>query len=76
MNKTLSTALFVVGVISIVGGIKVSESVASDFSRLCSGSPTAQSAWMLTGGIVAAVIGTIAFAASVRKPVLIRPILS
>lgn len=57
MNKILSVALLAGGIVLIVFGIKASNSIGSDFSRLFSGAPTDKSIWLLIGGIVAAAVG-------------------
>lgn len=59
MNKTVSVALLVGGVILIVMGFNASNSLSSDFSRFFTGSPTDKAIWMLIGGSVAAVIGLV-----------------
>ncbi len=57
MNKIVSLALLVGGVVLIVFGINATNSFSSDVSRFFTGSPTDKAIWMLIGGIVAAVIG-------------------
>ncbi|MEO7597340.1 MAG: DUF3185 family protein [Opitutus sp.] len=57
MNKLLSLALLVAGIILIVYGISASNSIGSDFSRLFTGSPTNKSVWLLIGGVVLAALG-------------------
>jgi hypothetical protein len=57
MNKTVSLALLVGGVVLIIFGIQATNSFGSDVSRFFTGSPTDKAIWMLIGGIVAAVIG-------------------
>ncbi len=57
MNKLLSIALLVGGIILIVYGINASNSIGSDFSRLFTGSPTDKSVWLLIVGIVVAACG-------------------
>jgi hypothetical protein len=57
MNRIVSLALFVDGVVLIVFGMSATDSFSSDVSRLLTGSPTNQAVWMLIGGIVAAVLG-------------------
>lgn len=57
MNKSISLALFVGGVILIVYGAAASDSIGSAFSRLFTGAPTDKTLWMLIGGAVAAVVG-------------------
>jgi hypothetical protein len=57
MNRILSLALLVGGVVLIVYGINASDSLGSDFSRFFTGSPTDKTIWLLLGGTVAAVLG-------------------
>ena len=57
MNKIISLALLVSGIILITYGVSASDSIGSDFSRFFTGSPTDKYMWLLIGGTVAAVIG-------------------
>jgi hypothetical protein len=57
MNKPISLALLIGGIVLIIYGISASESVGSSFSRLFTGSPTDETIWLLLGGIVATGIG-------------------
>lgn len=57
MNKGMSVALLVVGIVLIVWGVSASESFSSDVSRVFTGSPTDKAVWLLIGGIVAAIVG-------------------
>ncbi len=57
MNKGLSIALVVVGVVLIIWGVSASESFSSDVSRFFTGSPTEKTVWLLIGGIVTAIVG-------------------
>ncbi len=57
MNKTLSIALLVIGVVLLVLGVIASDSVSSSFSRLFTGEPTDKTIWMLIGGGVATIVG-------------------
>jgi uncharacterized membrane protein YidH (DUF202 family) len=57
MNRILSLALLVGGVVLIILGINATNSFSSDLSRFFTGSPTDQAIWMLIGGIVAAALG-------------------
>jgi hypothetical protein len=59
MNKIVSLALLVGGVVLIIIGINATNSFSSDVSRFFTGSPTDKAIWMLIGGIVAGVIGLI-----------------
>ena len=57
MNKLVSMALLVGGVVLIIVGINATNSFSSDVSRFFTGSPTDKAIWILIGGIVAAVVG-------------------
>jgi hypothetical protein len=57
MNRTISLALLVGGVVLMVIGVSATNSFSSDVSRFFTGSPTDKAVWMLIGGLVAAVIG-------------------
>jgi len=57
MNRILSLALLVGGIVLIVYGVNASESLGSDFSRFFTGNPTDKTIWFLIGGVVAAAIG-------------------
>jgi hypothetical protein len=68
MNKSISLALLVGGIILIVYGVSASDSIGSDFSRFFTGSPTDKTIWLLIGGAVASAIGLsgLAFGAKSR----------
>ncbi len=57
MNRIISIALLVGGVVLIIFGIQATDSFSSDVSRFFTGSPTDKAIWMLIGGIIAAIIG-------------------
>jgi len=57
MNKGISVALLVVGIVLIIWGINASESFSSDVSRFFTDSPTNKAVWLLIGGIAAAIVG-------------------
>lgn len=57
MNKIMSLAILVIGIVLIVYGVSASKSFSSDFSRFFTGSPTDKTMWLMIGGIVAAIIG-------------------
>ena len=59
MNKVVSLALLIGGVVLIVIGISATNSFSSDVSRFFTGSPTDKAIWMLIGGVIAAVIGLV-----------------
>jgi uncharacterized BrkB/YihY/UPF0761 family membrane protein len=57
MNKGLSVALLIVGIVLIVLGVNAMESFSSDLSRIFTGSPSDKAVWLLVSGIVAAIVG-------------------
>jgi uncharacterized membrane protein YidH (DUF202 family) len=57
MNKIVSLALLIGGIVLMIIGINAMNSFSSDVSRFFTSSPTNKAVWMLIGGIVAAVIG-------------------
>jgi len=57
MNKIVSLALLVGGVVLIIVGINATNSFSSDVSRFFTGAPTDRAIWILIGGIVSAVVG-------------------
>ena len=52
MNKILSLALIIAGVVLMVLVFNAIHSFSSDISRFFTGYPTDKSIWMLIGGIV------------------------
>lgn len=67
MNRLISLILLVGGIILIAYGIKASDSIGSEFSRLFTGSPTDKTMWMLIGGCVAALVGAGGFFSSSKS---------
>jgi hypothetical protein len=59
MNKALSLALLVGGIVLIIYGISAADSLGSDISRFFTGNPTDRTIWLLVGGVVAAAIGAV-----------------
>lgn len=57
MNKPISLALLIGGIVLIIYGVSASESFGSDVSRFFTGSPTDKTIWLFIGGLVAAGIG-------------------
>jgi len=59
MNKALSLALLVAGIILIVYGISASNSTGSSLSRMANGVPTDKTIYLLVGGAAAAILGLV-----------------
>ncbi len=59
MNKILSLALLIGGIALIIYGLKASDSVSSDVSRVFTGNPTDKTMWLLIGGVIATAVGGI-----------------
>lgn len=57
MNKPVSLALVIVGIILLVYGISAGDSIASDIKETVSGTPTDKSMLLIIGGVVALVAG-------------------
>ena len=57
MNKAVSLAILVGGIVLVIYGVSASESFSSDISRFFTGSPTDKTIWMLIGGVAAIIIG-------------------
>lgn len=57
MNRMLSMALLIVGIVLIIFGINATNSFSSDLSRFFTGSPTNKAIWTLIGGVVVAIFG-------------------
>jgi hypothetical protein len=57
MNKAISLALLIGGIILIIYGVSAADSIGSDISRFFTGNPTDKTIWLLLGGIVAVIVG-------------------
>jgi hypothetical protein len=57
MNRTLSSAVLIVGVLLVGFGIKASQSATSSISRLFTGEPTHEAMVLLVGGAAAIIVG-------------------
>ena len=57
MNKSVSLAILLGGILLIVFGVGASQSVSSDISQFFTGSPTEKAIRMLVGGVVATLVG-------------------
>jgi hypothetical protein len=68
MNKSISLALVVGGIILIVYGVAASDSIGSGFSRFFTGSPSDKTLWLLIGGAIASVVGGTGLLRGSREP--------
>ena len=57
MNKPVSIALVIIGVILLVYGISAGDSIASTVKESVSGTPTDKSLYLIIGGVLSLVIG-------------------
>ncbi len=57
MNKPLSIAILLVGVILLIYGLSAGDSLASNVKETVTGTPTDKSMWLLICGIVGIIIG-------------------
>ena len=57
MDKGISVALLVAGVILLVFGLNAYHSTSSDVSRFFTGGPTDKALWLLIGGSVVGIVG-------------------
>jgi hypothetical protein len=57
MNKPLSLALLVAGVVLTVIGVNATNSFSSGVSRAFTGAPTDKAVWLLLGGIAMGIVG-------------------
>ncbi len=57
MNKSISLALFVGGIILLIYGFAASDSTASGVKRFFTGNPTDKTMWLIIGGTVATIAG-------------------
>lgn len=57
MDKVISIAILVVGIILLYFGYQESQSVASEVSEAFTGQPTDNSIWFIISGAVLAIVG-------------------
>lgn len=68
MNRLISLALLVGGIVLIVYGLAAADSVTSDVSRFFTGNPTDKTMWLLIGGIVASIVGAAGLLRGAKAP--------
>lgn len=59
MRGILSAALLAGGILLLVFGFSASQSLGSELSKFFTGSPTNRAIWMLLGGVILAVLGSV-----------------
>jgi hypothetical protein len=57
MNKPVSIAILVIGVILLIYGISAGDSIASTVKEGVTGTPTDKSLWLIIGGVVGIIVG-------------------
>jgi hypothetical protein len=57
MNKPVSIAILIVGVILLIYGISAGDSLASTVKEGVTGTPTDKSLWLIIGGVVGIIVG-------------------
>lgn len=57
MYTGIMIALVAFGVILLIWGYQASESIASGFSELFTGTPTDKAVWLLIAGVVVTIVG-------------------
>jgi hypothetical protein len=62
MNKGISAALLVIGVILLAFGLNAYHSASSDLSRFFTGAPTDKALWLLIGGVAVGIVGFLGLA--------------
>ena len=68
MNKIVSLALLVGGIILIVYGANASDSIGSSFSRFFTGNPTDKTVWLIIGGAAATAVGAVGLLRGTKAP--------
>lgn len=68
MNRLISLALLVGGIVLIIYGLAAADSVTSDVSRFFTGNPTDKTMWLLIGGIVASIVGAVGLIRGAKSP--------
>jgi hypothetical protein len=57
MNRPLSFAILVVGIILLVFGINAHDSIVSSAKEAVTGTPTDKSLWLIIGGVIGIIVG-------------------
>lgn len=57
MNKAVSIAILVIGVVLLIFGINAHDSLASSAKEVVTGTPTDKSIWLIVLGIIGIIVG-------------------
>lgn len=57
MNKPISIAILVVGVVLLIFGMNAHDSIASSASEVVTGAPTDKSIWLIGLGVIGIIVG-------------------
>jgi drug/metabolite transporter (DMT)-like permease len=57
MNKTLSIALLIAGIVLLIFGINAHDSLASSAKEVVTGAPTDKSIWLIVLGLIGTIVG-------------------
>jgi Protein of unknown function (DUF3185) len=57
MNRSISIAILVVGVVLLIFGINAHDSIFSSAKEAVTGTPTDKSLWLIVGGIIGIIVG-------------------
>jgi hypothetical protein len=57
MNRIISIAILVTGVVLLIYGINAHDSLASSAKEALTGTPTDKSMWLIIGGIIGIIVG-------------------
>ena len=68
VNKSISLALLLSGIILIIYGVSAADSIGSSFSRFFTGSPTDETIWLLIWGLVALIMGAAGLLRNPKAP--------
>jgi len=68
MNRLISLALLVAGIILLIYGANASDSIGSSFSRFFTGNPTDKTVWLIIGGAAATAVGAVGLLRGTKAP--------
>lgn len=57
MNKPVSIAILIAGIVLLIFGINAHDSLASNTSEIVTGAPTDKSIWLIVLGVLGIIIG-------------------